>query len=155
MFFLVFPGFRIPEGSSPTTATTTAATAAVDTTNANDKTFVNTATTASSTNDVDSEPQPFTYSHEEVQELLEDMRLEGWQQGFEEGHRTGRKTGQEEGKADSYNEGYNEGSRKWGEGYREGYDAKGKLEQEKGEQAHKKGLLEGHELGMQNGTDNE
>lgn len=41
------------------------------------------------------------------------------------------------------------------EGYREGYDAKGKLDQEKAEQAHKKGLLEGHELSTQNGNDEE
>jgi hypothetical protein len=41
------------------------------------------------------------------------------------------------------------------EGYRDGYEARRKLDQEKGEQACKKGLLEGYELGIQEGKDHE
>jgi hypothetical protein len=141
--------------TTTTTRATTANAAPNDSNDANNATRVDTATDVSSTNDVDSQPLSFTYSHEEVQQLLEDVRLEGWQQGFEEGHRTGRKTGHEEGKEDGYEEGYDEGSRKWGEGYREGYEAKGKLNQEKEERVWKEGQLEGHELGTQNGKDEE
>ena len=70
--------------------TTTAGAAAND---ANDVMHVDTAIAALPANDTTSQPLPFTYSHEEVQQLLEDTRLEGWQARFEEGHRTGRKMG--------------------------------------------------------------
>jgi len=68
---------------------------AIDTSNAM---HINTATATSSMNDIDSQPLPLIYNHKKVWLLLENAKLEGWQEGFEEGHRTGRKTGQEEGK---------------------------------------------------------
>ena len=69
---------------------------------ANDAMHVDTATAVLPANDEPSQPLEFTYSHEEVQGLLEDARLDGYQEGFEEGHKIGRKTGHEEGKEDSY-----------------------------------------------------
>jgi hypothetical protein len=96
--------------TKPTTATTTA----------------NAATAAPSP-----DTSSFTYSHEEVQQLLEDARLDGWEEGYEEG------------------------SKRLMEGYRDGYEARWKLDQEKGEQARKKGLLEGYELGIQEGKEHE
>ena len=137
--------------AAQTNAVTTTAGAATN--NASDVTHIDTAAATLPANDETSQPLLFTYSHEEVQLLLEDARLEGYQEGFEEGHRMGRKTGHEEGKEDGYEEGYNEGSRKWGEGYREGYEAKGKLNQEKEERVRKEGLLKGYELGTQQGKD--
>jgi len=134
-------------------AVTTTAGAAAN--NTNDTMHVNTATAALPANDKTLQPLEFTYSHEEVQQLLEDARLDGYQEGFEEGHKTGRITGKEEGKEDGYEEGYNKGSQKWGEGYREGYNVKGKLDEEKEERACKEGLLEGYKLGVQNGKDEE
>jgi len=130
-----------PNTASYTAAQTNVVTtiAGAATNDANDTIHVNTATAMSPANDKTLQPLLFTYSHEEVQQLLEDARLEGYQEGFEEGHGTGRKTGHEEGKGDSYKEGYNEGSRKWEEGYREGYEAKGELNQEKEERVRKKG----------------
>jgi len=77
--------------TTTTDAVTTTAGAAAN--NTNDMMHIDTATAALET----SQPLLFTYSHEEVQQLLEDTRLEGWQARFEEGHRTGRKMGQEEG----------------------------------------------------------
>jgi flagellar biosynthesis/type III secretory pathway protein FliH len=74
-------------------------------------------------NNIDSQPPPLIYNHEEVRLLLENAKLKGWQEGFEEGHRTGRKTGHEEGKED---------------GYKEGYEAREKLGQEKEEKAWRK-----------------
>jgi len=133
-----------------TNAVTTTAGAAT-----NDAMHIDTATAVLPANDKSSQPLEFTYSREEVQQLLEDARLDGYQEGFKEGHKTGRKTGHEEGKEDGYEEGYNEGSRKWGEGYREGYEAKGKLNQEKKERVRREGLLEGYELGIQQGKDKE
>jgi flagellar biosynthesis/type III secretory pathway protein FliH len=100
---------------------------------------VDTATNVSSMYNVNSEPLPFTYTHDEVQKLIEEAQLGGWQQGFEEGHRTGRKTGKEEGKADGYEEGYEEGSRKWIEGHKAGYEAGKKMGKEKEETAHRNG----------------
>jgi len=139
--------------TTTTDAVTTTAGAAAN--NANNVTHIDTATAVLPANDESLQPLEFTYSHEEVQELLEDARLDGYQEGFKEGHKTGRKTGHKEGKEDGYEGGYNKGSRKWGEGYREGYKAKGKLNQEKEERVWKEGLLEGYELGMQNGKDEE
>ena len=132
--------------------TTSAGTAAND---ANDMMHIDTATAMSPANDETSQLLQFTYSHEEVQQLLEDARLEGYQEGFEEGHETGRKTGHEEGKEDSYEERYNKGSRKWGEDYRKGYEVKGKLNKEKEERVQKEGQFEGHKLRMQKGKDEE
>ena len=63
-------------------------------------TAVNTVTTASSTlyarlatlatSPLSASPDtsPFTYSHKEVQQLLEDARLDGWDEGYEEGCNT-------------------------------------------------------------------
>jgi flagellar biosynthesis/type III secretory pathway protein FliH len=138
--------------TSIVTTTTTVNTAAID---ANDETRIDTATAESSVNDSPQDTQSLTYSHEEVQQLLEDSRLEGWEAGFEEGHKTGRKTGHEEGKEGSYNEGDEEGSRKWMEGYKEGYKARQELDQGKEENAHKRGQLEGYELGTQDGKEEE
>jgi hypothetical protein len=97
----------------------------------------------------------FTYGHKEVWLLLEEAKLDGWQQGFEEGHRTGRKTGQEEGKVDSYEEGYEEGSRKWGEGHEAGYEAGKKMGKEKEETACKNRQLKGYKLSVQHRKDEE
>jgi hypothetical protein len=76
-----------------TTTDTTEEPAANDATNA---TRVDTATAVSPANDVSSQPQPFTYTHEEVQELLEEAQLEGWREGMEEGYKMGKKKGVEE-----------------------------------------------------------
>jgi hypothetical protein len=70
----------------PTTATATANAAAVDTNNASNAMRVDTATATSTTNDNSIHSPLFVYSHEEVQRILEDARLEGWQAGLEEGH---------------------------------------------------------------------
>jgi hypothetical protein len=83
------------------------------------------ATTTASSPDTSS----FTYSHEEVQQLMEDARLDGWEEGYEEG------------------------SKRLMEGYRDRYEAQWKLDQEKEEQACKTGLLEGYELGIQEGKE--
>jgi hypothetical protein len=61
----------------------------------------------------------------------------------------------EDARLDGWEEGYEEGSKRLMEGYRDGYKARRKLDQEKGEQAHKKGLLEGYELGIQEGKEHE
>jgi hypothetical protein len=53
------------------------------------------ATTTASSPDTST----FTYSHKEVQQLLEDARLDGWEEGYEEG------------------------SKRLMEGYRDGYEA--------------------------------
>jgi hypothetical protein len=50
----------------------------------------------SSANDISSQPQPFTYN--EVQELLDEARLEGWREGMEEGYRMRKKKGVEDGR---------------------------------------------------------
>ena len=106
-------------------------------------TTANTATTMSPPNDSAPDTSSFTYGHDEVQQLLEDARLDRWEARFEEGQRTGRKTGHEEGK-----EGHNEG-------YEYGYDTCRQVSEPRQEEAHKKGLLEGHELGLQQGKDQE
>jgi hypothetical protein len=80
--------------TQPTTATATANTAAVDTNDASNAMHVDTATSASSTNNVDSQQYPFSYN--EVQELLDEVRLEGWREGMEEGYKMGKKKGVEE-----------------------------------------------------------
>jgi len=43
---------------------------------------IDTATAALPANNESSQPLEFTYSHEEVQGLLEDARLDGYQEGF-------------------------------------------------------------------------
>jgi hypothetical protein len=105
------------------TATSTADTAPISTPcNGNDATCINTA--ASSPVDPAPDTSSFTYSHEEVQQLLESARLDGWEEGYEEG------------------------SKKLMEGYRDGYEAGKKLGLENEEMARGNGLLEGHKLGM-------
>jgi flagellar biosynthesis/type III secretory pathway protein FliH len=124
-----------PQTTMATDATTTVDTAPISTPcNGNDVMCIDTAIPTLSMNNVDLEPPPLAYSPKEVQQLLEDTGLEGWQAGFEEGHRTGRKTGHEEGKEDSY---------------KEGYEARERLGQEKEEKARRKGHLEGYRLGTQ------
>ena len=79
---------------------TTAETTANPTTNdASNVTSIDTATAMSSTNNIGLQPQLLTYSTEEVQKLLANVRLDGWQEGYEEG------------------------SKKLIEGYRDGYEA--------------------------------
>jgi hypothetical protein len=56
---------------------------------------------------------------------------------------------------DGYEEGYEEGSRKWGEGHEAGYEAGKKMGKEKEETARKNGQLEGYELSVQHGKDEE
>ena len=128
----------ISAAEPPATQATTADTAAPD---AND-----TSTAMSSTNDTDS--PPFTYSHNEVQQLLEDARLDGWQKGFNEGHKTGRKTGIEQGKEEGYNEGHSEG-------FEYGYDARRRLGEQREAEARKKGQIESYDLGVENGKEEE
>jgi len=125
--------------------TTTAGTA---TNNANDMMHVDTATAALPPNDSTPDMDSFTYSHKEVQELLEDAKLDGYQEGFEEGHRIGRKTGHKEGKEEGHSEGHMEG-------YKYGYDVCWQIDERRQEEVHRKGLLEGYKLGMQNGKDEE
>jgi hypothetical protein len=63
----------------------------------NEADHVDTATAASSKNDIDSQqPQPLLYTHKEVQELLEEAQLEGWREGMEEGYKREKKQGAEE-----------------------------------------------------------
>ena len=112
------------------TATSTADTAPISTPcNGNDARCINTA--ASSPVDPALDTSSFTYSHEEVQQLLEGARLNGWEEGYEEG------------------------SKKLMEGYRGGYEAGKKLGLENEEMVHGNGLLEGHKLGIQHGKDKE
>jgi hypothetical protein len=85
-----------------------------------------------STNNETSQLLHFTYSHEEVQQLLEDAKLDGWQAGFEEGHRTRRKTGHKEGKEEGHTKGHTEG-------YEYGYDMCWRISEHRQEEAHKKG----------------
>jgi hypothetical protein len=89
-------GLSTPMQSTAVTTMTTSADTAAN--NTNDKTHRHVDTVTLSINNKTSQALPFTYSHEEVQQLLEDARLDGWQARFEEGHKTGRKTGKEEGK---------------------------------------------------------
>jgi hypothetical protein len=148
----------LPPNDATTTVTPineTVPNANMSTANTTDEMRVNRATATSSPNDLAPDTDSFTYSHKEVWLLLEEAKLDGWQQGFEEGHRTGRKTGQEEGKVDGYEEGYEEGSRKWGEGHKAGYEAGKKMGKEKEEMACKNGRLEGYELSVQHGKDEE
>lgn len=102
------------------TKTTTATTANImDANIANDATHVDTATVTSS-DDATSQPPLFTYTHEEVQVLLDEARLEGWEEGMEEGlkigkermlengqkmHEKGRRIGYRLGMKDSLDEG--------------------------------------------------
>ena len=133
------PGARMDpftnEMAPQTTTTANTATAMADTApintpcDGNDATCINTA--ASSPVDPAPDTSSFTYSHEEVQQLLEGARLDGWE------------------------EGYKEGSKKLMEGYRDGYGAGKKLGLEKEETAHGNGLLEGHELGTWHGKNEE
>jgi hypothetical protein len=55
---------------------------------------------SSTSNDTTLEPRPVTYNQDEVQELLDDARLDGWQEGLEEGQRMEKKK-REEGKMKS------------------------------------------------------
>jgi flagellar biosynthesis/type III secretory pathway protein FliH len=119
-----------PTQSTAVTTMTTSADAATN--NTNDETHWHVNTAALSINDKTSQTLPFTYSHEEVQQLLEDARLDGWQAGFEEGHKTGRKTGKEEGKEEGYNEGHMEG-------YEYGYDTRRRLGEQREDEACKGG----------------
>ena len=96
----------------PATTTVTAADLAPNSTDdTSNATRVDIATAASPPVDSIPNTSSLTYSHEEVLLLLEDAKLE------------------------EYQEGYKKGSRKWMEGYKAGYDAKGKLDQEKEERA--------------------
>ena len=68
----------VPKKTSVYTATKTTITATtvpVNTNNASNTVHINTATIMNHTN---SQPQPSTYTHEEVQQLLEDAQLKGW-----------------------------------------------------------------------------
>jgi hypothetical protein len=149
------PYTTLQNSTASTTATIADATTNEATNDANDVMRVDTATATSSTDDIDSEPHPFTYSHEEVRILLDEAKLDGWQQGFEEGYRTGKKTGHEEGKEDGYEAGYEEGGKKWIEGHEEGYSAGRKMVEGKVEEAQKRGRGEGYELGTQDGKEEE
>lgn len=131
----------------PTTATdtvkSTANTAAIDASNA---THIDTATATSPLNDSTPDTDSFTYSHEEVQLLVEEAKLDRWQEGFDEGHKTGRNTGIKEGKEEGYNEGH-------GEGYEYGYDARRRIGEQREGEVCKAGRLEGYEAGMREGYD--
>jgi hypothetical protein len=149
------PYTTLQNSTASTAATTADATTNEATNDANDAMRVDTATAMSSTDDIDSEPHLFTYSHEEVRILLDEAKLDGWQQGFEEGYRTGKKMGHEEGREDGYEAGYEEGGKKWIEGHEEGYSAGRKMVEGKVEEAQKRGRGEGYELGTQDGKEEE
>ena len=72
-----------------TTASTTTDTAAATAINTNDATHVDTATAVSS-DDATLQLPLFTYTHEEIQVLLDEARLEGWEEGVEEGLKMGK-----------------------------------------------------------------
>ena len=112
--------------------TTTAGAAANDT---NDVMHVDTTTATLPANNETLQPLLFTYSHEEVQLLLEDAKLDGYQEGFEEGHRIGRKTEHEEGKEEGHSEEHTEG-------YEYGYNVCWWIDEKRQEEVHKKGLLD-------------
>ena len=89
------------ETAPPTTiATTTANTAANNANDTNSTTNVDANTAVSSPVNPTPDTSSLTYSHEEVRILLEDAKLDGWQEGYEEG------------------------SKKLMEGYRDGYEAR-------------------------------
>jgi len=92
-----------------TTMDAVTTTAGAATNNANNATHIDTATAMLPPNDSTPDMDSFTYSHEEVQELLEDAKLDGYQEGFKEGHRIGRKTAHKEGKEEGHSEGHTEG----------------------------------------------
>ena len=70
-----------------------------DASSASNTTDIDTATAASPPVDPTLNTSSFTYSHEEVWQLLENARLKGWEEGYEEG------------------------SKRLMEGYRDGYEA--------------------------------
>ena len=80
-----------------TTASTTTDTAAATAIDANDTTRVDTATAASS-DDATLQPPPFTYTHEEVQALLDEAQLKGMEEGVEKGLKMGKEKILENGK---------------------------------------------------------
>jgi hypothetical protein len=82
----------------PTTAATVDATT-IKVNDSSNTTSIDIATAAPLPNNSSPDTSSFTYSHEEVQQLLEDARLDGWEEGYEEG------------------------SKKLMEGYRDGYEA--------------------------------
>ena len=120
------------EMAPPTTiATTTAYTAANNANDTSSMTNVNANMAVLSPVNLTPDTSSSTYSHEEVHILLEEAKLDGWQEGYEEG------------------------SKKLMEGYRDGYEARRKLEDEKEERDCKEGQLEGYKLGIQQWKDKE
>ena len=76
------------------TATTTVDTAPLSTpNNSNDVMCIDTAAAMLSTDSSTLNFQPFIYSHDEIQHLLEEAELEGWREGMEEGYKAGKKQG--------------------------------------------------------------
>jgi hypothetical protein len=107
------------------TATNTANPSISDETN---ETRVDTATAAST-----SQPHLLTYTQNEVQELLDEARLEGWREGMEEGYRMGKKKGVKDGR-EEYEKSLLEGHKL---GIKNGK-----------EEEQRKWLTEGHRPGM-------
>jgi hypothetical protein len=70
-------------------ASTTTNTEAAATIDANDATCIGTATALSS-NNATSQPAQFNYTHEEVQVLLDEASLRGWEEGVKEGLKMGK-----------------------------------------------------------------
>ena len=86
---------------------TTAKLTTVDANDASNATSIDKATATPSLNNSAPDMSSFTYSHEEVRQLLEDAKLDGWEEGYEEG------------------------SKKLMESYKDGYEARQKLDEEK------------------------
>ena len=110
------------------TITTASSTMALSATMAPSTTLLPSNTTATSISTPDT--SSFTYSHKEVQQLLEDARLDGYQEGKEEGHSSGHT-----------------------EGYEYGYDACRWISEQRQEEAQKKSRLEGYGIGLREGYD--
>jgi flagellar biosynthesis/type III secretory pathway protein FliH len=80
-----------------TTATGTTSPEEPAANDANDAMCIDIAAAASS-DDAIMQPQPFIYTDEEVQVLLDEARLEGWEEGIEEGLKIGMEKTLENGK---------------------------------------------------------
>ena len=82
--------------STTSIITTTTAKMAMykETDDASDVTHINTPISAPGTVNINPEQYPFSYN--EVQELLDKARLEGWREGMDEGYKAGKKQGAEE-----------------------------------------------------------
>ena len=119
--------------STTSVVTTTTAKMATykETDNASDATHIDKPTAAPGTVDINPERYPFSYN--EVQELLDEARLEGWREGMDEGYKMGK------------NKGVEDGRKEYEKGLQEGYELGTKNGKE---EEQRKWLTEGHGAGL-------